>query len=98
MEADKGDTIWIANMPNSGTKLGYIYKLLPDGVTMTVFKDTSYLKPKINNKASDFTNPFADLKVGTGGVLFATFSNVNSIYRMDPASTNTCNLCYAFSK
>jgi len=88
MEADRGDTIWIANMPNSGTKLGYIYKLLPDGVTMTVFKDTSYLKPRINNKASDFTNPFADLKVGTGGVLFATFSNVNSIYRMDPASAS----------
>jgi hypothetical protein len=87
MEADKGDTIWIANMPNSGIKLGYIYKLLPDGVTMTVFMDTSYLKPKINNKASDFTNPFADLKIGTGGFLYATFSNVNSIYCMDPNSS-----------
>ncbi|MGD1045811.1 MAG: IPT/TIG domain-containing protein [Bacteroidota bacterium] len=92
MEADKGDTIWIGNMPNSGTKLGYIYKLLPDGVTMTVFKDTSYLKPRINNKASDFTFPFADLKVGPGGFLYATFvlpstASASSIYCMNPNSS-----------
>jgi hypothetical protein len=85
MEADKGDTIWIADMPNSGIKLGHIYKLLPDGVTMTVFKDTSYLNPKIYNKA--FTNAFADLKIGTGGFLYATFANVNSIFCMNPNSS-----------
>jgi hypothetical protein len=92
MEADKGDTIWIGGMPNSGTKLGHIYKLLPDGVTMTVFKDTSYLVPRIGGKASVFTNPFADLKIGPGGFLYATFvlpsSAVNSsIYCMYPDSS-----------
>jgi hypothetical protein len=91
MEADKGDTIWIADMPNSGVKLGHIYKLLPDGVTMTVFKDTAYLVPKINGKASVFTNPFADLKVGPGGFLYTTFvlpntSTSSSIYCMFPDS------------
>jgi hypothetical protein len=86
MEADKGDTIWIASMPNSGTKLGVIYKLLPDGVTMTVFKDTAYLKTRINNKASDFVNAFQELRVGPGGFLYATFLNSNTIYCMDPSS------------
>jgi hypothetical protein len=90
MEADKGDTIWIAGMPNSGVKLGHIYKLLPDGVTMTVFKDTAYLNPKIYNKV--FTNAFADLKIGPGGFLYATFvlpstAVTSSIYCMDPNSS-----------
>jgi len=92
MEADKGDTIWIAGMPKSGAKLGHIYKLLPDGVTMTVFKDTSYLVPKISGKASVFTYPFADLKIGPGGFLYATFvlpssAAASSIYCMYPDST-----------
>ena len=86
MEADKGDTIWIGSMSAGAAKLGYIYKLLPDGVTLTVFKDTSYLIPSINKKPTDFANSFADLKFGPGGFLYATFAKVNSIYCMYPDS------------
>jgi hypothetical protein len=81
-----GDTVWIA-------ATGYLYEMIP-GVTVPVmFKDTSYLKPKmiVNGKstATDFAKPFMDMKVGPGGVLYATFNNPQtdtSIYRIDPNS------------
>jgi hypothetical protein len=84
MEANKngtvgGDTIWIAST-------GYITMLLPNGIDLIPYKDTSYLKPKINNKATDFTKAFADMKFGPGGCLYATFVGSKSIYQLDPAS------------
>jgi hypothetical protein len=86
MEADKGDTLWITN--TSSTLGGYIYKLFPDGVTLTSFKDTSYFKAKINKKATDFVKNFSDLKFGPNGFLYATFNTTasNIIYQIHPDS------------
>jgi hypothetical protein len=84
MEANKngtvgGDTIWIAST-------GYITMLLPNGIDLIPYKDTSYLKPKINNKPADFRNAFSDMKFGPHGFLYATFAGSKSIYQLDPAS------------
>jgi hypothetical protein len=84
MEANKngtagGDTIWIAST-------GYITMLLPNGIDLIPYKDTSYLKPKISNKATDFAKAFADMKFGPGGYLYATFVGSKSIYQLNPAS------------
>jgi len=81
MEAGKGDTMFIAST-------GYINKLSPNGIDMIAFKDTSYLKPKIGSKATDFANSFVDMKFGPGGVLYATFNKSNTIYRIDPDSSS----------
>jgi len=83
-----GDTTWIATT-------GYVYELLPDGSAPILFKDTSYLEPKtiVNGKsaATDFASPFMDIKVGPGGILYATFNNSktsNVVYRLDPDSSS----------
>ena len=85
MEANKngtvgGDTIWMAST-------GYITMLLPNGIDLIPYKDTSYLKPKISNKSTDFTKAFTDMKFGPHGFLYATFAGSKSIYQLDPAST-----------
>ncbi|MGD0038620.1 MAG: hypothetical protein ABSC53_15140, partial [Bacteroidota bacterium] len=84
MEANKngtvgGDTIWIAST-------GYITMLLPNGIDLIPYKDTSYLKPKVNNKAADFAKAFSDMKFGPHKFLYATFAGSKSIYQLDPAS------------
>jgi hypothetical protein len=82
-----GDTMWIAST-------GYVNELLPDGIDIIAFKDTSYLKPKMmisgKSTATDFAKSFMDMKFGPGGLLYATFNNTNSsniVYRLDPDST-----------
>ena len=78
-----GDTMWIATT-------GYVYEVLPGGAPPIAFKDTSYLKPKIGGVATDFGSPLMDMKMGPGGVLYATFNNPktsNIIYRLDPDSS-----------
>ena len=87
-ESGAGDTIWIAST-------GYLDELLPGGVAPVPVKDTAYLKPKmiIGGKlaATDFAKPFMDLKVGPGGILYATFNNPQtgtSVYRLDPDSAS----------
>ena len=86
MEANKngtvgGDTIWIAST-------GYVTMLMPNGIDLIPYKDTSYLKPKISNKVTDFAKAFSDMKFGPGGLLYATFAGSKSIYQLDPASTS----------
>jgi hypothetical protein len=84
MEANKngtvgGDTIWIAST-------GYVTMLLPNGIDLIPYKDTSYLKPKINNKNADFSKAFSDMKFGPHGFLYATFVGSKYLYQLDPAS------------
>ncbi|MGD0591660.1 MAG: hypothetical protein ABSA44_12825 [Bacteroidota bacterium] len=84
MEANKngtagGDTLWIAST-------GYITMLKPNGIDLIPYKDTSYFKTKINNKATDFVKAFSDMKFGPHGFLYATFAGSKSIYQLDTAS------------
>ena len=86
MEAGKNDTMWIGSWISSAAGC-YVYELSPNGVDISVFKDSSYLKPKINKKATDFAQNFVDMKFGPGGFLYATFNKANTIYCLDPDSS-----------
>jgi hypothetical protein len=84
-EVDKQENIFL------GIARGYIYKMSSDGLTITTFKDTSYLKLKINNVNTDFVLEFTDLKFGPGGFLYAIYKyaptkNVNPIYCLNTDS------------
>jgi hypothetical protein len=81
MEANKGDTMWIASK-------GYINMLLPNGTDLIPYKDTSYLKAKIGKAATDFAQNFSDMKFGPQGFLYATFSTSTSniLYQLHPDS------------
>ena len=82
MDLDKNGTIFIAYR-------GYIYKESPTGLSLPeMYKDTSYLKPRINKVAAAFSKDFVDMKFGPRGFLYATFASINSIYCMHPDSSN----------
>jgi IPT/TIG domain len=86
MEAGKNDTMWIGSWISSAAGC-YIYKLSPNRIDISVFKDSSYLQPKINKKATDFAQNFVDMKFGPGGFLYATFNKSNTLYCLEPDSS-----------